>query len=1082
MLRFAKTLLTPVLVSACAFMLSACSGGSKPNPSTITAQANFPSSVNSNVAFSVTVSLTSSNGSGGTASVQLVDVGTATPTINCGSAQSVTIGGPSMTFSCQAPQVSLGGSNAHQLQIDVNGVANLSAPASVNVVNGGTVDVQLTGTSGAPITTATPGESINVAFSTTGTPAGAGQYTATAPSGWTVGNSGVCNIGRQSTSCTVPVTIPSNAASGSYNVTIASESGSSPLSATSLPLSVQATPPPTSVITAHANIPSSVNGGATFTVGVSLTSSNGPGGTASVQLVDVGTATPAINCGASQSVAIGGASTSFSCQAPPVNLGGNNTHQMQVDVNGVANLSSPVSVDVVNGGEVTVQLVQVLSGGSDVPVTQLTPGETVDVLFMTTTNPAGVGEYTVTVPSGWTLGNGGVCSINQQTSMCMVPITVAANAANGPYSVTIAAQSGSSPLSATSLPITVQATPPTSEMAFDLAQNLSDTLYANIQGHGPTFTYQPIFFFKNTSGNSLLIDTVNVSGLTNVQYGCNITAPDTNATYTFSSTPDCTLTPTGLYAVTGTLPDNYKNAPSSDTLPVGSASMSIGIAGGGTTYTQYTTSVVFVEYVPNHVAFRVANNDGNIVYAAAVLGPDMITFDANNQGTASTFPSNKNFDTHQIRLSASGGILYLPYGDSGDVYLTRATGGFNTTSVPDPAASPAPPAFLNIEYSYYENNPGGSQFCPSPSSCEYMTVDQTYVNSISMLGSFNAMGNTGPLSLDTQDITHGTVTDLTQTQIYQNMETSFDNQGLPWKYVQANGQKNYFQKDANGNTTAVLAPVEVNGSSLDPMQSGYYDTYVNSLWTYLETHPIYIFIDGTGNPDYKTTTAANCVLKGQVDTNSADKTYNELVFSASSGTCPAEAYAIASPFNGAYCGYTGAVPANQACADTPNLVVAKPNECDFSGAAGANDCHDVVDPTKGGSPQAIDPATFFDNVSLWGPNGTYRAEVGRAIASYQAIGLLPNCANPSEVMVAANARTDIANGEGFTNPSCLTGLGSAPTWNVYVDALKPYVDVYDYSYGDFLGLDGTISFAVNSFLQPMVTALPTAQPITVILH
>ena len=67
--------------------------------------------------------------------------------------------------------------------------------------------------------------------------------------------------------------------------------------------------------------------------------------------------------------------------------------------------------------------------------------------------------------------------------------------------------------------------------------------------------------------------------------------------------------------------------------------------------------------------------------------------------------------------------------------------------------------------------------------------------------------------------------------------------------------------------------------------------------------------------------------------------------------------------------------------------------------------------------------------------GTYRAVVGRAIAAYQAIALLPTCANPAEVMDAANARADIATGKGFTNPSCLSGLNSSPTWNVYAAAL-----------------------------------------------
>ncbi len=84
-------------------------------------------------------------------------------------------------------------------------------------------------------------------------------------------------------------------------------------------------------------------------------------------------------------------------------------------------------------------------------------------------------------------------------------------------------------------------------------------------------------------------------------------------------------------------------------------------------------------------------------------------------------------------------------------------------------------------------------------------------------------------------------------------------------------------------------------------------------------------------------------------------------------------------------------------------------------------------------------------------------------------------------MTSANAAADVDNNLGFVNPSCLSGL-TTPTYNVYAGALLPYVNVYTYSYGDFLGRDGTVTYTYSAFPLTLANEIPRAQPITVTLH
>ncbi|MGA7964855.1 MAG: beta-1,3-glucanase family protein [Gammaproteobacteria bacterium] len=824
------------------------------------------------------------------------------------------------------------------------------------------------------------------------------------------------------------------------------------------------------VIAAHADIPATADSGSTFTATVSLTSSTQTSGSLSVQVVDVGTVTPQIECGQPQQVTVGGAAVDFSCRAPQANLGSSNTHELQVDVKSKPNLASPVAIDVLNGGLVSDKLTNV-SGSA---ITVAAPGQTVNVAFTTTSTPPGVGQYTVSAPSGWQMTNGGVCPV--QGVDCTVTATVPASAPNGLVAIQVASEEGSSRLESDRLSFSIQSQPPTEDMTFQYAQNVSDTLYANLPSQSVTFTYKPEFVFKNTSQRTLDITAAPILGLSSLTYTCNTAAP--------SASPACSLPAGKTYIVDGELANTFNSLPTNPT------SISISLKGSTATYVQHDMTVTFVKYVAGHVAVRVVNSNGDKVHVAAAYHPTggltMVDFAATSGvGTLASSPG-ASFQSDQLELDKDGGVIYMPYGASGNVYFTRGGNGFNSEDVPSPTASPLPPAFVALEMTYTKlfGQSSSSASCPTSATiCESLTADQTYVNFISMLATINAMGNAAPLSLDTQDASFGVISNKSQATIFSEVETNFDSQGAPWKYDATNGMKNFIQKDAGDNITEILAPITADGvAAFDPIPSGYYDTYVNALWTYLGTTPIYVDASGVSN-------SPGCVLQGQVvPSSSTSPNAGKLVFSQSSGTCAPEADSVLGTMKGNECGYKpdgsgGYEHDTLLCADTPNLVFDTFNDCDFFQAAGSLDCHPLPDPTSSDptTPVAIDRATFFENEGLWGPNGTYRAVVGRAIASYQAIGLLPQCANPTRVMTSANAAADVVNGLGFTNPSCLSGV-STPTYNVYAGALLPYVNVYTYSYGDFLGRDGTVTYTYSAFPVSLANDIPRAQPVTVTLH
>lgn len=798
-------------------------------------------------------------------------------------------------------------------------------------------------------------------------------------------------------------------------------------------------------ITAHADFPESVYAGATVTFNVSLTSSDQSGGTANVQLVDVGTVTPQIDCGQPQTLAVDGNGGTFTCRTPQASPGSDNIHQLQIYVNDEPNLPAPVAVKVVNGGQVRAQL----TSASGTVIQAAGVGQTFYVSFSTTTKErVAAGRYTVTAPDGWSLGNDGVCDINAQNSSCRVPVTVASNAESTFYGIKLDAAEDSSLLSPFLLPLFVGAVRSAgAHLAADgpgfkerysplptyVAQNISETLYS-----GPEFTYKPVFIFKNTSKDTLHISTVTATGLTGVKYGCKVEKPLKNADYTLDSTVACDLPPSALYAVSGLL-DKTTTA-STVASALSALPLEITIKDGSRTLQDLQMTVTLVPYVSGHLAVRViALKNPARVWLAVNYGKHMTHFSGDPLvGTVSNETSTKHFKDNQVELPANG-LFYIPHGKSGDMRFTQTPGGFTTETVPSVSASLTPPIFLLMEMTYFSN--------------EELYIDQSYVNAIGVMAAFNVMGSAAPLNLYTQSTVHGigyVFFNLPESQqkIFEAMKKQFEQQKSDvWHYVPDRGVQNYVREE-KGTITNILAPISVEGIiishdgksySLDPMMNKhYYRDYINSLWEYMKAHPIYVnaqFVIGTNGAS-----PTDCVLKGTV--GSADT----LTFTKYSGTCPeTDKYGVS----------------------YKNLVIHKFEACDFLQAAGNAGCHTGPDGQEG----------------LFGPNGSYRIAVGEVLASYQAAGLLPLCANPKQVMSKAHAQSIMAKHGGFKNPACIGLSSAAPVWNVYAEVLSDYSNVYAYSYGDFLGLDGTANFDPATLSAPLKSELHgVAQPVTITMY
>jgi hypothetical protein len=659
-------------------------------------------------------------------------------------------------------------------------------------------------------------------------------------------------------------------------------------------------------------------------------------------------------------------------------------------------------------------------------------------------------------------------------------------------SLFISACGGGSSSSSSEDPISSPApTPSSPKLELSYEENIAETLYYNDASSSAQFTYKPVFVFKNTSGSSVTVNTVDVndaSYLTNVSYQCN----------GVSQALPCSLDADETLSVNGTLA-GFSEAHNSKILSLTFKDTS------NETIGQYEMTTQFVKYLAKHIAVRTINEntDATALYLAAAYGGNTMNFALNNGLYVGTTRSpGTEFSTDDFPFpSQDGGVVYLPYGESGTLYLSFEP--FTDSAAPNPNA-PGTPGFFTAELTYLQTIPGlpGSNRCVAAGevTCEQLTLDTTYVNYIQYFGSASTLGTSSYLPdsvLTGKGYAGATEEAISQgtAAVYKAIYDVYETFVVPWKYVEPatpDMTANYFATSKTGgtipaDTTMLYAPIQLFEAGVltnTPMANDYYGDYINALWDHLKTNPIYIDANSVTSP-----AKSNCILEGQVDGS------DNLVFSAVSGNdCPSEAYvvqALVGDFSN--CPGTGAATQDGTnCADTPDLTFTQFDTCDFVTAAGSDSCT--------GTP--IDESTFATNTTLWGPNGTFRAIVGRAIASYQAAGLLPICAgsgmtpiSESSPMNQTNSRAAVATGNAFQNPSCLTGLSDTkPVYNLYTKELSKYVQAYTYSYGDFLGMDATMTYSRNAFdgntLSSACAAnedsqfcnLPRALPITLKIH
>ena len=836
-------------------------------------------------------------------------------------------------------------------------------------------------------------------------------------------------------------------------------SGCGDNSSSSTPASVTATVTAASTITADN----------TTTVSVALaltnqlladTSSN----TYSVTLVDQDQSQP-ITCGSAQNIAAG-SSANFTCTAGTTSLTTlPQTHRLAAEINGTSVGQSGL-IEVINPGTVGVAL-------SSNAVTTGASSATVSVNFSVSSgNP--IGQYIIQVPTTWTASpSTRICAINTTDTTCSITLTVPSTQPNSSITIPVSANLyGSSAITPSSLSLTViNSTQPALTLLY--STNIANTLYANTGGGNPTFTYTPTFQFENSTANTLSIGSVTASNLTGLTYSCNGAAATSTAT--------CSLPTDGTYTVYSSL----TTPTTANTL--NDVSLSVLANNGTTVLGGYSNSIDFVQYNSGLVAVRVINNDNSKpVYLAAAYGSNMVTFNTSTgigtvSGTSGANYSGDQYSFGTGGTASAGGVIYMPYGSSGTMLITRATGGFVNTAVPSSTDGTSPP-FLLEELTYLQHlTPIPTTGpCANSSNCEQLVVDQSYVNGIAMLATAETVGAAEPYaSVLTRDATFGVTAlgqSMTSATLFAQVASDFATYGAPWAYnSSANPITQNLIQESSSVVSQILAPLAVQGvTSYNPFSSGYYNDYNDALWAYLTAHPIYVDASGIDPANYP-----NCVLEGQVNSST-----HLLTFSVASGagSCASSAASILWPANS--CGTSGTDP----CTDTPTITFEEFNDCDYLLAAGNNNCH----PTA--SPVAITQTNFSSDEGLWGPNGTYRAIVGRAIAAYQAIGLLPDCSQQRPItesfpMNSENAATEVEAGDSiaFQNPSCLTAYtGSTPTYNVYVKSLSPYVSSYTYSYGDFLQSDGTITYYRGGL--PTTTGndlysdLPYAQPVTITLY
>lgn len=834
-----------------------------------------------------------------------------------------------------------------------------------------------------------------------------------------------------------------------------------------------------------------VEASSTFNVGVSLTSLlsdfrfKSSAETFNISLSDTGTLTPKITCTPStEAVTLDGAAADFTCTSSTA------TGSHELTVSGPSNLvisHNHIHINVYHTGSVSVT-------ATPSPVNA---GSGVTVAF---TGSGATGTYGLSdaIPSSW-MTSGTTCSITTGNSTCSLVFTVPTMQPDGALNFhAITDLNGSSLYTSGRTSVPLEVTVQNSQLPkleLTAAQGISDTLYttyglssipSNIWPE-----YQPIIYFHNTTSGTLSLGSGSIENESSSGLVDNLVS---GSSYYYSATlnPSLPMT-TGTLDSGFTVPANGYFAIKLPVLTSITASSSGSVkkhitfqvkSSSGTSLGQYTQDLRYVNLIPGDMAIYVKNQTDPIepLYFTAVgkhsstnTSLYQVNFNSSGVGTlSSTAGTAISTSGNYVDITnPNGQVIYLPNMISGKVYITQHQGGFVTSSVPSEATTTIP--FAVFEYTAQDTTgPNCDNGDEGSTYCQYLYFDQSYVNSFFLKGRFNMMGQAGSdtnfnaqtfaknqnFGLTTSGQTTSLSTIVSGYQTEAAGTSGWDSSSLIKNLTVSNGVT----------TPGLVAPISIatyntNGepTSQNPFSSGYYNTYSSALWTYLANHPIYVLLNG----DTYTSGSGNyCVAKGSI-------VNGQLVFTETSGEYNPATYTIdtsgsnnisckssvTTTANAPFAGYTDTLEngaSNQVKMD-------QLNDCDFLQAAGSYLCHP-------------DSTSADTNVGAYGPDATFRAWIGETLASFQATGLLPLCptshglsgslsAGEHYVLSKSLASYIITSGSNtFTNPNCI-GLtsGASPTYNLYVKYLRPYTDVYTYSYGDFLGLDGTVSYNRNSF-------------------
>ncbi|MGC9387221.1 MAG: hypothetical protein ACP5D0_09760 [Hydrogenovibrio sp.] len=245
------------------------------------------------------------------------------------------------------------------------------------------------------------------------------------------------------------------------------------------------------------------------------------------------------------------------------------------------------------------------------------------------------------------------------------------------------------------------------QLQLSYAQNIGETLYLNADASAtPFFTYAPKFVFVNEAADSVTVDAVAVSDadyVTNLTFKCAGKA----------GTLPCTLKAGESIEVLAKLA-GFSPASADKKTVVKTAHLQLIKQDVADTKTgvqkvlvgEYQMTTEFVPYVPGYIAMRTVNSRaGQQAYLAAAYGANTLNFSKDADGLyKGTTGSEMKYKTDTFKLpETSDGLVYVPYGESGTVYLSYEP--FNYEAAPSPS-QPGTPGFFMAEFTY-----------PKPTTC-----------------------------------------------------------------------------------------------------------------------------------------------------------------------------------------------------------------------------------------------------------------------------------------------------------------------------------------------------------------------------